>query len=61
MSNNQDRTEQMQRKQELEERLAKIRKDMTGGLNPDFEEQAVQLENRESHQSATTTDDRVTC
>ena len=51
----------MQRKQELEERLAKIRKDMTGGLNPDFEEQAVQLENRESHQSATTTDDRVTC
>ena len=37
----------MQKKQELEERLAKIRKDMTGCLNPDFEGQAVQLENRD--------------
>jgi hypothetical protein len=31
----------MQKKQELEERLVKIRKDMTGCLNPDLEEQAV--------------------
>jgi len=37
----------MQKKQELEERPAKIRKDMTGCLNLDFEEQAVQLENRD--------------
>jgi hypothetical protein len=33
------------RKDELEQRLSAIQKDLSGGLDRDFEEQAIQLEN----------------
>ena len=36
-----------QKKIELRERVDAIRRDVRGGLDPDFEEQAVQLENAE--------------
>lgn len=36
------------RKEELEERLEEIRADLRGGLDRDLEEQAQQLENRET-------------
>lgn len=47
MSNDHDKIELIKKKEELEERLARIQKDIAGGLNPDFSEQAVQLENRD--------------
>ena len=40
-------TELILKKLELEERLNRIRKDLTTGLSADFEEQAVELENRD--------------
>ncbi len=40
-------TELILKKLELEERLSRIRKDLTTGLSADFEEQAVELENRD--------------
>lgn len=38
----------VQRRDELRERLAAIRRDIGGGLERDLEEQAQQLENRET-------------
>ena len=35
------------KKQELEERLSNIKKDISGKLDADFAEQATQLENRD--------------
>lgn len=35
------------KKQELETRLEKIKKDIASGISPDFEEQATELENRD--------------
>lgn len=40
-----DRAALLQRKAELERRLEKIRADYAGGLDPDSEERASQLEN----------------
>jgi len=40
-----NKQELIARKKELEERLDNIRKDLGRGLEADFEEQAVQLEN----------------
>ena len=37
----------LKQKSELEARLQKIKSDLSGGLDADFEEQAVQLENRD--------------
>lgn len=42
-----DKAALQKKKQELEERLEKIKQDLSGRLNPDFEEQATQLENRD--------------
>lgn len=42
-----NREQLLERKQELEQRLARIKADLAGGLEADFEEQAVQLENRD--------------
>ncbi|NNE38627.1 MAG: hypothetical protein HKN08_10020 [Gammaproteobacteria bacterium] len=39
--------ELLAKKAELEERLEKIQNDMKAGLDADWEEQAVQLENRD--------------
>jgi len=39
--------ELMTKKAELEERLEKIKNDFKSGLDADWEEQAVQLENRD--------------
>ncbi len=36
-----------QRRNDLQERLQSIRKDIAGGLNKDWEEQAIELENAE--------------
>lgn len=47
MSNENKKAELLQKKQELADRLKKIQQDIAGGLNPDFSEQAVQLENRD--------------
>ena len=47
MSDENKKADLLQKKQELEERLKKIQQDIAGGLNPDFSEQAVQLENRD--------------
>ncbi|MCG8325175.1 MAG: hypothetical protein MI673_06630 [Thiotrichales bacterium] len=41
------RSELLRKKQELEVRLDKIKQDLATGLNPDFEEQATELENRD--------------
>ncbi len=40
-------TELILKKLELEERLNRIKKDLTTGLSADFEEQATELENRD--------------
>lgn len=48
MVENQDRDNLIQRKDELSERLNRIRNDIAGGLHADFGEQAVQLENRDA-------------
>ena len=42
-----DREALLEKKNELEERLEKIRKDLGHGLSADFEEQATELENRD--------------
>jgi RNA polymerase-binding transcription factor DksA len=39
--------ELLNKKSELETRLQKIKSDIAGGLDADFAEQAVQLENRD--------------
>ncbi len=39
--------ELLKRKNELESRIQKIKSDLSGGLDADFAEQAVQLENRD--------------
>jgi RNA polymerase-binding transcription factor DksA len=44
---NPEKAELLTKKEELEERLEKIRKDIAGGLSADFEEQATELENRD--------------
>lgn len=41
------REELLTRKQELEERLINLKKDISGKLEADFAEQATQLENRD--------------
>ena len=42
-----DREQLLAKKQELEERLERIKKDIASGLEADFAEQATQLENRD--------------
>lgn len=42
-----NKEELLNQKNELEARLQKIKSDISGGLDADFEEQAVQLENRD--------------
>lgn len=42
-----NRKELQKKKKELRERLQKIQKDLSGKLDADFSEQAVQLENRD--------------
>jgi RNA polymerase-binding transcription factor DksA len=42
-----DKIALLEKKKELEARLEKIRQDIAGGLNPDSEERATQLENRD--------------
>ena len=42
-----DRAALLEKKQELEERLDKIRKDLGNSLSADFAEQATELENRD--------------
>jgi len=44
---NDDKAALLKKKQELGERLERIKQDLAGALNPDFEEQATQLENRD--------------
>jgi len=44
---NETREELIIKKQELEDRLDRIKKDISGGLEADFAEQATQLENRD--------------
>jgi hypothetical protein len=44
----QDKATLIRKRDELRERLERIRKDIAGGLDSDFEEQAVQLENRDA-------------
>ena len=41
------REELLTKKQELEERLINLKKDISGKLDADFAEQATQLENRD--------------
>ena len=45
--NQTDKQTLLEKKKELEERLEKIKADIGGGLDADWEEQAVQLENRD--------------
>lgn len=42
-----NKKELQKKKNELQERLEKIRMDLSGKLDQDFSEQAVQLENRD--------------
>lgn len=42
------REQLLQRRKELEERLEQIRNDLGRGLEADLEEQAIQLENRDT-------------
>jgi RNA polymerase-binding transcription factor DksA len=42
-----NKNELLKKKKDLQNRLEKIRKDLSSKLDPDFSEQAVQLENRE--------------
>jgi len=44
---NESKQELLEKKRELEERVAKIKQDLSGGLDADFAEQATQLENRD--------------
>ncbi len=43
-----ERQKLLERRDELRERLAAIRRDLGGGLDRDLEEQAQQLENQET-------------
>ncbi|MGY8815276.1 MAG: hypothetical protein ACKVHQ_11280 [Gammaproteobacteria bacterium] len=45
--NENDKQSLVKKKKELEERLNDIKNDIKGGLDADWEEQAVQLENRD--------------
>lgn len=42
-----EKTALLEKKQELEQRLERIKHDIAGGLNADSEEQAQELENRD--------------
>ena len=42
-----ERAALLEKKQELEERLEKIKQDIGSGISADFEEQATELENRD--------------
>jgi len=44
---NESKEDLLNKKQELQERIDRIRKDISGGLEADFAEQATQLENRD--------------
>ena len=44
---NETKEELLSKKQELQERIDRIKKDIAGGLEADFAEQATQLENRD--------------
>ena len=44
---NEEKSALLDKKRELEERLDKIKQDLSNTLNPDFAEQATQLENRD--------------
>jgi RNA polymerase-binding transcription factor DksA len=44
---NESKEELLNKRQELEQRLDRIKKDIAGGLEADFAEQATQLENRD--------------
>lgn len=48
MMSNLDRETLIRKKEELSERLERIQTDLAGGLDADFEEQAIQLENRDT-------------
>jgi RNA polymerase-binding transcription factor DksA len=45
--NTKDKQALLEKKQELQERLDRIKADLRGGLDADSEEQAVQLENHD--------------
>ncbi len=42
-----ERDQLLAKKQELQQRLEKIKQDIAGGVSADFEEQATELENRD--------------
>ena len=44
---NETKQQLLDKRQELEERIDRIKKDISGGLEADFAEQATQLENRD--------------
>ena len=44
---NETRQALIEKRRELEERVEAVRRDFAGGLEPDLEEQAIQLENAE--------------
>ena len=44
---NETKQELLDKRQELEERIDRIKKNIAGGLEADFAEQATQLENRD--------------
>ncbi|MBT7951035.1 MAG: hypothetical protein HN764_05380 [Gammaproteobacteria bacterium] len=44
---NETKQQLLDKRQELEERIDRIKKDIAGGLEADFAEQATQLENRD--------------
>lgn len=44
---NETRQALIDKRRELEERVDAVRKDFAGGLDPDLDEQAIQLENAE--------------
>jgi len=48
MTTRQDRQTLIDKRDELLERLERIRADLEGGLDTDMEEQAIQLENRDT-------------
>ena len=48
MMPNQNKETLVRKKEELSERLERIQADLAEGLDADFEEQAIQLENRDT-------------
>ena len=44
---NPDKAELITKRDELQQRLDKIRKDLAGGVSADFEEQATEMENHD--------------